>query len=71
MIPFSDKLYGDCDYIFQEDFAPAHPAKSTKTWFSNHGINVHNLPANSSGMSLLEKDERHETKLCRRAEEGF
>ncbi len=30
MLPSVDKLYGDADFIFQQDLAPAHTAKGTK-----------------------------------------
>ncbi len=30
MLPSADKLYGDADFIFQQDLAPAHIAKGTK-----------------------------------------
>ncbi len=30
MLPSADKLYGDADFIFQQDLAPAHTAKGTK-----------------------------------------
>ncbi len=30
MLPFADQLFKDADFIFQEDLAPAHTAKSTK-----------------------------------------
>ncbi len=38
MLPSADKLYGDADFIFQQDLAPAHTAKATKSWFNDHGI---------------------------------
>ncbi len=31
MLPSADKLYGDDDFIFQQDLAPAHTAKGTKS----------------------------------------
>ncbi len=34
MLPSADKLYGDADYIFQQDLAPAHTAKGTKSWLN-------------------------------------
>ncbi len=37
MLPSADKLYGDADFIFQQDLAPAHTAKGTKSWFNDHG----------------------------------
>ncbi len=34
MLPSADQLYGDADYIFQQDLAPAHTAKDTKSWLN-------------------------------------
>ncbi|KAI2643012.1 Transposable element Tc1 transposase [Labeo rohita] len=36
MLPAADQLYGDSDFIFQQDLAPAHSAKATSTWFKDH-----------------------------------
>ncbi len=38
MLPSADKLYEDVDFIFQQDLAPAHTAKGTKSWFNDHGV---------------------------------
>ncbi len=40
----TDKLYGDVDFIFQQDLAPAHTAKGTKSWFNDHGVTVLDWP---------------------------
>ncbi len=32
MLPSADQLLKDADFIFQQDLAPAHTAKSTKSW---------------------------------------
>ncbi len=42
-----DKLFKDADFIFQQDLAPAHTAKSTKSWLNDHGVGVLDWPANS------------------------
>ncbi len=42
-------LFKDADFIFQQDLAPAHTAKSTKSWLNDHGVGVLDWPANSSG----------------------
>ncbi len=34
MLSSADKLYGDADFIFQQDLAPAHTAKGTKSWLN-------------------------------------
>ncbi len=52
MLPAVDQLYGDADFIFQQDLAPAHNAKATSTWFKDHGIPVLNWPANSPDLNL-------------------
>ncbi len=52
MLPSADKLYGDAEFIFQQDLAPAHTAKGTKSWFNDHGVTVLDWPANSPGMNI-------------------
>ncbi len=32
MLPYADQLFKDADFIFQQDLAPAHTAKSTESW---------------------------------------
>ncbi len=54
MLPAADQLYGDADFIFQQDLAPAHSAKATSTWFKDHGITVLNWPANSPDLNPIE-----------------
>ncbi len=44
MLPSADKLYGDADFIFQQDLAPTHTAKGTKSWFNDHGVTVLDWP---------------------------
>ncbi len=38
MLAFADKLYGDADFIFQQDLAPAHTAEGNKSWFNDHEL---------------------------------
>ncbi len=54
MLPAADQLYGDADFIFQQDLAPAYTAKATSTWFKDHGIPVLNWPANSPDLNPIE-----------------
>ncbi len=54
MLPSADKLYGDSDFIFQQDLAPAHTAKGTKSWFNDHGVTVLDWPANSPDVNPIE-----------------
>ncbi|KAI2644721.1 Transposable element Tcb1 transposase [Labeo rohita] len=54
MLPSAEKLYGDEDFIFQHDLAPAHSAKTTGKWFTDHGITVLNWPANSPDLNPIE-----------------
>ncbi len=54
MLPSADKLYRDADLIFQQDMAPANTAKGTKSWFNDHGVTVHDWPANSPDLNPIE-----------------
>ncbi len=54
MLPAADQLYGDADFLFQQDLAPAHSAKATSTWFKDHGFPVLNWPANSPDLNPIE-----------------
>ncbi len=54
ILPSADKLYGDADFIFQQDLAPAHTAKGTKSWFNDHGVTVLDWPANSPDLNPIE-----------------
>ncbi len=37
MLPSADQLFKDADFIFQQDLAPVHTAKS---WLNDHGVGV-------------------------------
>ncbi len=54
MLPSADKLYGDADFIFQQDLAHAHTAKSTKSWFNDHGVTVLDWPVNSPDLNPIQ-----------------
>ncbi len=53
MLPSADQLFKD-DFIFQQVLAPAHTAKSTKSWLNGHGVGVLDWPANSSDLNPIE-----------------
>ncbi len=36
MLPSAEQLFKDADFIFQQDLAPAHTAKSTKSLLNDH-----------------------------------
>ncbi len=40
MLPSADQFFKDADFIFQQDVAPAHTAKRTKSWLNEHGVGV-------------------------------
>ncbi len=53
MLPSADQLFKDADLIFQQDLAPAHTAKSNKSWLNDHGVGV-DWPANSPDLNPIE-----------------
>ena len=74
MLPSIGKLYGDADFIFQQDLAPVHTAKSTNTRFNDHRITVLDWSANSPDLNPIEnvyyrfyqeEDGRHDTQQRR------
>ncbi len=54
MLFSADQLFKDADFIFQQDLAPAHTAKSTKSWLNDHGVGVLDRPANSPDLNPIE-----------------
>ncbi len=48
MLPSADQLFKDADFIFQQDLAPAHTAKITKSWLNDHGVGVLDWPAKNA-----------------------
>ncbi len=54
MLPSADRFYRDADFIFQQDFAPAHSVKGTKSWLNDHGVTVLDWPANSPDLNPIE-----------------
>ncbi|KAJ7319548.1 hypothetical protein JRQ81_019059 [Phrynocephalus forsythii] len=75
MLLSTDELYGDADFIFQQDLAPAHTAKNTQTQFNDHGITALDWPARSPDLNPLEnlwatakRKMRQETEQCSGAE---
>ena len=54
MTPSAEELCGDADFIFQQDLAPAHTTRSTKTWLDAHAIMVLDWPANSPDLNPIE-----------------
>ncbi len=54
MLSSANKLYGDADFIFQQDLGPAHTAKGTKIRFNDHGVTVLYWPANSPDLNPID-----------------
>lgn len=43
MLPSDDRVYGDADFLFQEDLVPARWAKTYYKWFAEHADAVPTL----------------------------
>ncbi len=74
MLSSADQLFKDADFIFQLDLAPAHTAKSTKSWLNDHVlcawlVSKLTKPEHRESMEYYqEENEKQETKKCRWAE---
>ncbi len=53
MLLSADQLFKDADFIFQQHLAPAHTAKSTKSWLNDHDVDVLDWPANSPDLNPI------------------
>ncbi len=62
MLPSADQLFKDDDLIFQQYLAPAHTAKSTKSWSNDHGVGVLDWPSNSPDLNPIEKQETKKSR---------
>ncbi len=72
MLSSADQLFKDADFIFQQDLAPAHTAKCTKSCLKDLGVGVLEWPANSPDLNqresmgyYQEENEKQETNKCR------
>ncbi|CAJ0937937.1 unnamed protein product [Ranitomeya imitator] len=54
MLPSADMLFGDGNFILQQDLAPVHTVKSTNTWFKSNYITVLDWPANLSDLNPID-----------------
>ncbi len=54
MLSSADNLYGDADFIFQQDLAPPPTAKGTKSWFNDHSVTVLDWSANTPDLNPIE-----------------
>ena len=52
-LPFAERKYG-ANYVFQQDNAPIHISKPTRTFFQKRNITVLNWPARSSYLNPIE-----------------
>ncbi len=72
MLSSADQLFKDGDFIFQQDLAPAHTAKSTKSWLNECARLASKLtrpePHRESMGYCQEEKEKQETKKCKWAE---
>jgi len=69
MLPSADQLFKDADFISQQDLAPVHTAKSTKSWLNDRGVGVLERPANSPDLnienlwSIVKRNKRPKNEL--------
>ena len=79
MVPAADQLFGDNEFIFQQDLAPPHSAKSTQAWCENCHVHVLDWPANSSHLNPIEnlwgivkkKLHKHQPNTCEQLKDAI
>lgn len=54
LLPSIETLNVGENFIFQQDGAPCHTAKTTKKWLSDHKINILSWPSNSPDLNVIE-----------------
>ena len=54
MLPFLENIERD-ELLFQQDYAPAHSASTTKECFLKHNITVLKWPARSADVNPIKK----------------
>ena len=79
MMPAADQLVGDNEFIFQQDLAPPHSAKSTQAWCENCHVHVLDWPANSPHLNPIEnlwgivkkKLHKHQPNTCEQLKDAM
>ena len=79
MVPAADQLFGDNEFIFQQDLAPPHSAKSTQAWCENCHVHVLDWPANSPHFNPIEnlwgivkkKLHKHQPNTCEQLKDAI
>jgi hypothetical protein len=54
LLPSINKLHAEENFIFQQDRASCHTAKSTQKWLSEKGITVLSWPSSSPDLKIIE-----------------
>ncbi len=53
MLPSADKLYGDADFLFQQDFSTCPLCQNTSECFADHDITVLDWPSNMPDLNPI------------------
>ncbi len=69
MLASADQLFKDADFMFQQDLAPAHTAKITKSWLNDHGVGVLDWPENSPDLNPIDFIVKRTIKRPKNADE--
>lgn len=54
LIPIAEEYFEKESFIFQQDGASSHTAKTTKIWFGNHNVKVLSWPSSSPDLNVIE-----------------
>lgn len=74
LLPQLQEWFGENEFLYQQDRAPCHTARSVNRWFAKKGLRILPWPGNSPDMNPIEtlwdvlKNEIHEVPITNKTQ---